>query len=107
MFKLFFELIKRNFSKRIATMEVEKLRIFDENHNQIGIATRDEVHKLGHWHETFHCWIVGKESGINTIYFQIRSAVKKDYPSLLDITAAGHLSSDETVKDGIREVQEE
>lgn len=88
-------------------MENEKLKIFDDERNPIGIATREEVHRLGYWHEAFHCWFVSNEKGINYLYLQLRSDRKKDYPNLLDITAAGHLLADETVYDGVREVKEE
>jgi isopentenyldiphosphate isomerase len=88
-------------------METERLKIFDEQRNLIGVATREEVHKKGHWHETFHCWLVSREAEGNYLYFQLRSAGKKDYPNLLDITAAGHLLANETVEDGVREVKEE
>lgn len=88
-------------------MESELLEIFDEHSNPIGEAPREVVHKVGHWHETFHCWFIGRENGIDYIYFQIRSKTKKDFPNLLDITAAGHLLADETVNDGIREIKEE
>lgn len=88
-------------------METEKLKIFDEQRNYLGVATREEVHKVGHWHETFHCWIVSKEEAGNYVYFQLRSPLKKDYPNLFDITAAGHLLANETVEDGVREVKEE
>jgi isopentenyldiphosphate isomerase len=88
-------------------MEVESLKIFDEQRNQIGIATREEVHKMGHWHETFHCWMISRENDIDYIFFQIRSDAKRDFPNLLDITAAGHILAHETIHDGIREVQEE
>ncbi|MEK5233695.1 NUDIX domain-containing protein [Lysinibacillus sp. FSL K6-0232] len=84
-------------------MEQEIVKVFNEQHKQIGTATRAEVHAKGLWHETFHCWLVNKEY----IYFQIRSLQKKDYPGLLDITAAGHLLATETVESGIREVKEE
>ncbi|WP_440602343.1 NUDIX hydrolase [Bacillus sp. GB_SG_008] len=88
-------------------MENELLKIFDNHRNPIGVATREEVHKLGHWHETFHCWFISRENGVDYIHFQIRSETKKDYPNLLDITAAGHILAHETVYDGIREVKEE
>lgn len=88
-------------------MDTEYLRIFDKNRNPIGVATREEVHKVGHWHEVFHCWFVSKEEGKDYIYLQLRSETKKDYPNLLDITAAGHLLADETVENGVREIQEE
>ena len=88
-------------------MEKELLRIFDENRRPMGTATREEVHQAGYWHETFHCWLVSTQGDQHTIYLQLRSQQKKDYPGLLDITAAGHLLADETVQDGVREVQEE
>ena len=88
-------------------MENEIIKIFDEYKTQIGTASREEVHKKGYWHETFHCWFIGEEKGIDYIYFQIRSDIKKDFPSLLDITAAGHILANETIADGIREVKEE
>lgn len=84
-------------------MEQEIVKVFNEQHEQIGTATRAEVHEKGLWHETFHCWLVNEDY----IYFQIRSTQKKDYPGLLDITAAGHLLAIETVEAGIREVKEE
>ncbi|WP_108672348.1 NUDIX hydrolase [Peribacillus acanthi] len=88
-------------------MQSEHIKIFDDQHRELGVATRDEVHKLGYWHETFHFWLIKKETDSYQIYFQIRSNTKKDYPNLLDITAAGHLLAHETTADGIREVEEE
>lgn len=88
-------------------MESELLKIFDEQGNEVGTATRSEVHKSGYWHETFHCWFIEKVKDDEFIYFQIRSDAKKDYPNLLDITAAGHILADEDSKDGLREVKEE
>ncbi|WP_100404284.1 NUDIX hydrolase [Bacillus solitudinis] len=87
--------------------EQEKLKIFDDNKNLIGVASRGDVHRIGYWHEAFHCWFISNEQGIDYIYLQLRSKNKKDYPNLLDITAAGHLLADETVEDGVREIKEE
>lgn len=88
-------------------MESELLKIFDDQGIEMGTAFRSEVHQAGHWHETFHCWFIERDSRENYVLFQIRSAEKQDYPSLLDITAAGHLLADESALDGLREVQEE
>jgi isopentenyldiphosphate isomerase len=88
-------------------MEQELLKIFDEDRKHIGTASRKDVHRLGNWHEAFHCWFVSRENGLDYIYLQLRSETKKDYPNLFDITAAGHLLADETVKDGVREIKEE
>jgi isopentenyldiphosphate isomerase len=87
-------------------METEKLKIFHDS-GYLGTATREEVHRIGHWHETFHCWFVKKSNKKNYILFQLRSSEKKDFPDLLDITSAGHLLHDEEVADGVREIKEE
>lgn len=87
-------------------MRTEILKIFDNEHNVVGVAPREAVHRLGYWHETFHCWFASKEDGIDYIFLQIRSA-EKDYPNKLDVTVAGHLLAHETVADGVREVREE
>ncbi|CAG9623710.1 NUDIX hydrolase [Sutcliffiella rhizosphaerae] len=86
---------------------MEMLSIYNKEREYLGVATRDEVHAKGLWHETFHCWILTKIDGKDYLYFQLRSKEKQDYPELLDITAAGHLMAQEKVEDGIREMEEE
>ncbi|WP_347561789.1 NUDIX hydrolase [Bacillus timonensis] len=87
--------------------EQERIKIFDDHKNPIGVASRSDVHRIGYWHEVFHCWFIDNEEGIDYIYLQLRSKNKKDYPNLFDVTAAGHLLADETVEDGVREIKEE
>ena len=88
-------------------MEKELLKIFDDNRNYLGVASREEVHRNGYWHETFHCWFIEEDIDADYIYLQLRSDTKKDYPNLFDITAAGHILFDESIQDGIREIKEE
>ncbi|MBT2639262.1 NUDIX domain-containing protein [Bacillus sp. ISL-39] len=88
-------------------MENEMLKVFDEQGNWMGTGTRTEVHKAGYWHETFHCWLTERIGNEDFLFFQVRSSAKKDYPDLLDITAAGHILADESPLDGLREVKEE
>ena len=86
----------------------ELLDIYDANMNHIGTATREGAHSEGLWHKCFHCWLIMQDhGGYEYLLFQRRSATKKDFPCLLDTTAAGHLAAGEDVRDGIREVSEE
>ena len=82
---------------------VEYVKTFDENYTYVKDESRDYVHQEGLWHETFQCWLLDEQF----VYIQKRSAGKKDFPGLFDITAAGHILATETVEDGIREVEEE
>ncbi|TWT02520.1 NUDIX domain-containing protein [Planomicrobium sp. CPCC 101079] len=88
-------------------MEAEKIAVCDEEGIFLKVASRQEVHGKGYWHETFHCWFVGRKQGKDIIHLQLRSKDKKDFPGLFDITAAGHILADETMEDGVREVEEE
>lgn len=85
----------------------EIIDIFDGNHNLIGCFERVAAHQQGLWHQTFHCWIVAKRNERNYVVLQLRSPTKRNYPNMLDITAAGHLDSGESPEDGVRELEEE
>ncbi|RAZ67686.1 NUDIX hydrolase [Planococcus maitriensis] len=88
-------------------MAIEKIACVTEQGALTGVAARDEVHRQGLWHETFHCWIVSHELGHTRVHLQLRSRDKADFPGLFDITAAGHIAAHESVKDGVREIEEE
>lgn len=88
-------------------MEAEKINIYTESNQYLGMAAREDVHRQGYWHQTFHCWFISQKDGKDWIHLQLRSSAKKDFPNLFDITAAGHLLVNETAEDGVREVEEE
>ena len=86
---------------------VELIQVVDRNRNKLNVKERDAIHRDGDWHETFQCWFIEKVKDEVYIHLQLRSNTKKDFPSLYDITAAGHLLSGETPEDGVREIEEE
>lgn len=83
---------------------VEKIDIYDVEMNYIDSVNRDLAHKYGLWHKTVHCWVVSEE--MNSILVQKRDS-SITFPDFLDISAAGHLSANETPEDGLREINEE
>ncbi|MFD0696987.1 NUDIX domain-containing protein [Paenibacillus sp. GCM10027628] len=85
----------------------EMFDIYDRQMNWLGVAPRSEVHKKGLWHQTFQCWIVSFEKPEPLILLQLRAPDKDLFPSLLDISSAGHLAAGETVREGVRELEEE
>lgn len=79
---------------------MEKLDIYDEEQNYIGVRNRDIVHRDALWHKTVHCWLYDKEGNV---YFQIRKDEERLYT-----TASGHIKAGESVKEGFgREIKEE
>ena len=85
----------------------EYIDIVNENMVPIGVASRKEVHDLGHWHITFHAWVVIKQNEKNYLLFQKRHGSKDIHPNKLDVSAAGHYLHGEKAEDGIRELNEE
>lgn len=87
---------------------VEMLDIFDDNLSKIGTMSRAEVHRRGHWHRVFHCWVIARDAdGVDWVVMQKRAANKETFPNRLDVAAAGHYQSGESIEDGLREVREE
>lgn len=86
----------------------ELLNIYNDNLEEIGIMSREEVHRKGLKHKVVHCWIVEKEKDDKFIYFQQRSYDKSDFPGMYDIACAGHIDAGEETKNAMkRELEEE
>ncbi|GGN19946.1 putative Nudix hydrolase [Lentzea pudingi] len=87
-------------------MADELIDIYDENLNLQGTEMKSVAHRTGLWHKSIHCWIIRGGDG-GSVLFQKRSAEKELFPNALDISAAGHYQSGESVSDGVREIVEE
>jgi isopentenyldiphosphate isomerase len=88
-------------------MADELFDIYDEQLRPLGTATRAETHAKGYWHRTFHCWLTRREENRRFVRFQLRQAGKDTNPGCFDITAAGHLTAGETIREAMRELEEE
>lgn len=80
---------------------------FDETMKWTGTATRQEAHRSGMWHQTFHCWVLHRGTEGDFLVLQRRHHSKDTHPNKLDISCAGHLEVGERPSDGIRELSEE
>lgn len=81
--------------------------VFDEEMRLLGTASRQEVHRVGHWHQTFHCWVLHRSQAGDFLLLQRRHRTKDTHPNKLDISCAGHLATKESPADGVREIWEE
>jgi isopentenyldiphosphate isomerase len=86
----------------------EMLDIYDDNLVHVGVKEREAVHRDGDWHRVFHCWVIGRDAqGQPRIVVQLRAAEKDTFPNRFDVSAAGHYHAGESIRDGVREVEEE
>ena len=81
----------------------ELLDVVDDRGRHQGVKRRDAVHRDGDWHLAFHLWVVRPDG----VLLQRRARTKDSWPGRLDATAAGHLLAGETIRDGLREAEEE
>jgi len=66
---------------------------------------KSEAHVHGFYHQTVHVWFYTDDK---YVLLQKRAAVKKVFPSLWDVSVAGHVAAGESIEiAAIREVQEE
>ena len=73
---------------------MELFDILDEEGNKTGIAKpKLEVNSQGLWHRVAHIWCVNSRG---EILVQQRSARMENYPSMWDISVAGHIASGES-----------
>ncbi len=84
----------------------ELIDILDNNGNYTGkTCLKSEAHKYGYFHPTVHIWLYTSDK---KILLQKRSATKKVFPGLWDISVAGHVASGEKLDTAaIREIKEE
>jgi len=68
-------------------------------------ALKSEAHLKGLYHQTVHVWFYTDDK---KILLQKRASVKKVFPNLWDVSAAGHIGAGEKIEvAAIREVKEE
>lgn len=84
----------------------EELDVVEPTGQIVGRAPRDQVHREGLWHQSFHCLLVRPHAPARVV-LQRRRPDAKGFPRLLDLTATGHLEAGETPLDGRRELLEE
>ena len=95
-------ILRMNESSNLLPPQSESmLDIYDHEMNWAGVALRKQIHKLGLWHKTCHCWFYQTIDSIPMLYVQKRSLNKKDFPGLLDITYGRHLLKEETDRNAV------
>lgn len=84
----------------------EYFDVLNENGEFTGkVATRQECHEKGLWHRAVYAFIIDKSGNV---LLQKRSANKKLWPNMWDVTVGGHVDSGEFIRQAlIRECHEE
>ncbi|MGW9686582.1 NUDIX hydrolase [Flagellimonas sp. 2504JD1-5] len=84
----------------------ELVDILDEHGNPTGqICLKSEAHLKGLFHPTIHVWFYTAEG---EILFQKRAHDKDAFPSLWDVSVAGHIGAGEDILiAAVREIEEE
>ena len=86
---------------------MEKFDVLDEKGKPTGkVESREKCHKEGLWHRAIFLFILSMDD--KKVLLQQRSANKRMWPNLWDLTAGGHVDSGESIDEAIiRETKEE
>ena len=71
------------------------------------VKRRQDVHRDGDWHRSFHCWVTCEADGPPALLLQRRGMRKDTWPGRLDVTVGGHYRAGEALQEVVREVEEE
>jgi isopentenyldiphosphate isomerase len=71
------------------------------------VKSRAAIHRDGDWHRAVHVWVAGVDAGSPFLTFQRRSPRKDTWPNRYDATVGGHYRAGETLRDTLREIEEE
>jgi isopentenyldiphosphate isomerase len=79
----------------------ELIDTYSPDGTYLGPLEREEAHRQGLWHRNFNCWVFHWDKEPRLV-LQNRKGLE-----LFDATATGHLSAGETMRDAVRELEEE
>lgn len=84
----------------------ERVDIWNKNGQPTGTdCPKNEAHQNGWFHPTVHVWFYTSDG---KILMQQRGSNKDTFPSLWDVSVAGHVHAGESIEDAVlREVEEE
>lgn len=77
------------------------LKIYDQDLNNIGRATREEVHTQGLLHQVAHVWMFQPKEDDTYIMIQKRALDRELYPSKYDLIQTTHFDPDESYEEAI------
>lgn len=89
--------------------DLELFDLIDEEGHPLGrTKARREVHKDGDWHRSLHIWVVLESASERpSLVFQKRCASKDTWPRALDVSVSGHFRAGESLREALREAEEE
>ena len=77
------------------------LKIYDQDLNNIGRATREKVHTKGLLHQVAHVWMFQPVGDDTFIMIQKRSLDRELYPGKYDLIQTTHFDPDESYEEAI------
>jgi isopentenyldiphosphate isomerase len=77
------------------------LKIYDDDYNNTGRATREEVHQKGLLHQVAHLWMFQQTGDETYILFQQRSLKRELHPGQYDLIQTTHFDPEESYEEAI------